>query len=215
MKHLITITVMLAIALFASCDKKNGKESDDDNNSSNENPTVVTKKYVVGNFYNENGIKGIVYKITDKESLHGMIISLDETNCGWAADLETEQVKTDAINMENGMKNMEKIKAIGIDKYPAFKWCDDQNKDGVTDWYFPASYELDDIYRVYADTALSFSDSIKAHGGRDFSPVIYWASDEIPPPSAPITAQTINFKDGHPNNETKTIKHSVRAVRAF
>jgi hypothetical protein len=216
MKHLITITIMLAIALCASCDKKDGKGSDDDNNSSNDNPAIVTKKYVVGNFYNENGIQGIIYKL-DNDNQHGMIISLDEvTNCGWATDTAVEKVETQATNVENGMENMEKIKALGIDKYPAFKWCESKNKDGITGWYLPGSYELDDIYRVYANTALSFSDSIKTNGGIDFSPTYYWSSSEVSAAFPPvINAQTVNFQNGRMDNTIKSIKHSVRAVRAF
>ncbi|MDR0605739.1 MAG: DUF1566 domain-containing protein [Bacteroidales bacterium] len=216
MKHLITITVMLVIALCASCDKKGNNDDENGNNSSNGSSTTVTKKYVVGNFYNENGVQGIVYKITDKDSLHGMIISLDEiSNCKWIADTTLEKVETRATDGNNGMDNMDTIKMLNIDDYPAFKWCDSKNTNSVTGWYLPALNELDEIYRVYANTALSFSDSIKTNGGTDFSPLIYWSSTEVPPPSKPISAQTIDFNNGHSDNTPKRTPLSVRAVRAF
>jgi hypothetical protein len=219
MKHLITITVMLAIALCASCDKKNDKGSDDDNNTPPAvvpTPTPTTaKKYVVGNFYNENGIKGIIYKIIDEDSLHGMIVSLDETNCTWAIDSVTELVKTEATDEFNGMTNMEKIRLLGIDKYPAFKWCDDKNTNGVTGWYLPTSYELIDIYDSYINTAISFADSLKMNEGTDFSSVVYWGSNEIFPPNLPVNAQSVNFLNGEMITTAKNTKHAVRAVRAF
>lgn len=43
---------------------------------------VPEKRYKVGDLYNENGKKGIVFEV-DASGEHGKILSLEETKCGW------------------------------------------------------------------------------------------------------------------------------------
>ena len=68
------------------------------------------------------------------------LMSVDETRLAWS----TERITTNATNADDGMANMNTIKALNPDlsKYPAFKWCADYG----TDWYLPALNELKVIY---------------------------------------------------------------------
>jgi hypothetical protein len=215
MRRLILFTAMLTIAFCTSCDKNN-KGNDDDNKSPVDNPTYVAKKYVVGNYYNKDGIKGIVYKLNAGDT-SGMILSMDETTASWAKDIAIEKIQTDATNGEDGMENMKKIKTLDIDNYPAFKWCDNKNKDGITGWYLPATRELDEIYNAQNENVNSINDSIIAHGGVSLSSVEYWSSSEvgtvIPPVMNAYTLNFQNFVQGKIAKSTTTLY--VRAVRAF
>jgi hypothetical protein len=211
MKHFIAITIMLSIAFCASCEKKNNNGDDDDNKPPVGNP--VTVKYVIGNYYNVNGVQGIVYKL-NADSTKGMIVSLDESNVKWAKDTAIEGIKTEATDSDDGMLNMNKIKALGIDNYPAFKWCEQKNTNGVTGWYLPASHELYDILVVYNNSAVFINDSLTQNEGTTLNAVEYWSSTELPQ-TPPRQVINISFQSGGEIYTHKNDIRTVRAVRAF
>ena len=100
---------------------------------------VEQSKYVVGDQYNENGVKGEVAYMND--TLRYVIKEVGKA--AWS----TENVETGAIYVDDGMKNMAIIKKIPGWKnyYPAFALCDNLNSESVTGWYLPATKELDII----------------------------------------------------------------------
>ena len=87
---------------------------------------------------NKTGL-GIVFLEKTPYS-EGKMMSVAETRLAWS----TERITTNARNNDDGMANMNTIKALNSDlsKYPAFKWCADYG----TDWYLPALNELKVIY---------------------------------------------------------------------
>jgi len=207
MKRLITFTVVFTVVFCTSC-----KEKPDNGGGGGEDTTVVIppKKYVIGGYYNVNGVEGIVYKIIGEDSTKGMIVSLDETDARWGNNVETG-----AIDADNGQKNMEKIKAKGIEDYPAFKWCDDK-KNG---WYLPAQNELWDVAKIHRD----IQDSLEVYGGNKLSSASdYWSSTERFNPGAPAgteyqSAYTVRLSDAFisPDGVDRTTVRKVRAVRSF
>lgn len=167
MKRLITFTFIFALVCCTSCKEK---KPDDGKGTDTTSVTPTVKKYVIGSYYNENGVQGIVYKV-DAEGLHGMLVSLDESNLAWAIDAVTATIQTDASDADDGKKNVEKIKAKGIENYPAFKWCDDKKGE----WYLPASNELSDLCMLYQ----SLQDSLAAYQGVKLDGTSnYWSSQE-------------------------------------
>ena len=90
---------------------------------------TTSAPYAIGDLYYENGVSGVVYKITIGGS-HGMIVSVQETESVWSTVYET----TGCLDLSNGMNNMNTIKKIAgwENKYPAFKWCNDFNTGGVS-----------------------------------------------------------------------------------
>lgn len=46
------------------------------------------------------------------------------------------------------MNNTDVIKQLTDweSRYPAFKWCDDLNRNGVSGWYLPSINELKELY---------------------------------------------------------------------
>ncbi|HOF15868.1 MAG TPA: DUF1566 domain-containing protein [Bacteroidales bacterium] len=126
--------------------------------------------YKIGDVYSENGTVGIVYKVSD-DGAHGMIVSLNEFEGAWG-----DTIVVNTKDSVNGVKNMEVIrkKADWQKKYPAFYWCDNKNKDGITGWYMPAKNELEEILkqRGKINEVLATIGAISMFGKN------YWSSTE-------------------------------------
>ena len=68
---------------------------------------MTANAYNVGDFYNKNGVKGIVIKV-DVSGEHGLIMSLDRFNGKWCSDKKAK-FETNAFFEDDGQKNMEAI----------------------------------------------------------------------------------------------------------
>ncbi len=99
--------------------------------------------YKLFDFYNRKGIQGIVVDV-DETGQHGWIVSLDEVKLEWCtAPMGTywpaSESKTDAaVNLKGVLAVDPTLKA-----FPAMKWCNDKNKDGIMGWEMPASNTLE------------------------------------------------------------------------
>ena len=106
---------------------------------------VNAKTYKVGDYYEENGLKGLVVRV-DASGEHGLIMSLDKCAKKWL-DEGDEKFSTNAYYEDDGEKNMEVIQKYinengkSWSMFPYFEWCRSLG-DG---WYAPASEELKDI----------------------------------------------------------------------
>ena len=105
---------------------------------------AAQKAYKIGDYYNEGGMKGIVFYVS-ADGKKGKIISLEEGDpfCGTTWSKINEY--TGATSTTDGRINMQRIQAISgwREKYPAFAWCADMGED----WYIPASDELIDLVK--------------------------------------------------------------------
>lgn len=103
------------------------------------NASNTEKTYKVGDYYNENGMQGVVFEV-DATGKHGKIVSLRGTYNEWTTN-DNEQKRTiGATDKYDGRKNMEAVKRISNWRslYPAFAWCTDLGEG----WYIPAIEEL-------------------------------------------------------------------------
>lgn len=119
--------------------------------------------------YDVDGVKGIVISLDEgSEGKHGWIVSLDETYCKWwtgtGAPIIYPQDKDNAIN------NLNAVKAIDptLEAFPAMKWCDAKNVDGIEGWVLPAHNTL----KIFGQLALknpstrdAFNQAVKNAGG--------------------------------------------------
>jgi hypothetical protein len=119
--------------------------------------TPTSAPYSIGDIYFENGIAGVVYKVTNN-GMNGMIVALTGTYCEWATKYE----ETGATDLYNGVNNMNAVKQIENwqSYYPPFVWCESLNTGGVTGWYIPSINEMADLYA-------GFSGLSKWPGGAD------------------------------------------------
>jgi len=181
MKKLIIL--LLPFAFVCSCGKV---EQWNDYNT-------TLPPYEVGDIYNSDGKKGIVFYVTDGGQ-HGKIFSFDKTECYWS----TENVETGATDENDGMANMRKIQSIldWHEKYPAFAWCADKGAD----WYLPAINELKTMYESNILKKLSFEK-------------YYWSSNEY---EVDWCAWLVDMYDGSTSYVRKSEDRLyVRAVCAF
>ena len=109
--------------------------------------TQSSKTYKVGDYYNENGKKGIVFEVWDG-GRHGKIVSLDETKVAWDSRVGWDGNKT--INGSTTYANSESDGKANTDKlmsrydksyYAAAEWC--RNKGAS--WYLPSKSDLETI----------------------------------------------------------------------
>ena len=196
-------------------------------------PAPTSKPYTLGDIYYENGVMGVVYKISNGGN-NGMIISMNNILCQWSAD----EYLVGCLDHNNGANNMNTIKQIAgwETRFPAFKWCEDLNTGGVTGWYLPASNELKDLYTGFAgldyfpgviagqeDTNVAerakFNHNLLYYDGSDLERLrAYGASDEYEPEiqgeycSKAYFGQMYNAAVG---GRTKTFTSRFHAVRAF
>jgi hypothetical protein len=172
-------------------------------------PSLQTSPpYAVGSIYSVDGVRGVVYKISDNGT-HGMILSLYETQCTWA----TVNDELGCSDEDDGMNNMDLVKQHSgwPNRFPAFKWCDDLNTDGVSGWYLPARHEITELHTAAQACRDQMEESLLYHGGDAIGEGIYWSSCEY----SNYSAWSHVSDTGHQTNSLKSRSYSVRAVKAF
>ncbi|MDR3327944.1 MAG: hypothetical protein LBT04_07495 [Prevotellaceae bacterium] len=111
-------------------------------------PPSNGKVYRTGNLYNENGVRGIIYKVS-KDGQHGMIFSMqavDKKMRNWCSD-NSYYEETQAYSTTDGMYNMQQIEnyiAAGNanwDDFPMFQWA----RSLGYGWYLPAVDEVREL----------------------------------------------------------------------
>ena len=152
----ITLFLVLTVILYSSCIK--------------DFQPVTINPYEVGDYYSEAGVMGIVYKVSD-DGAHGMIVSLSEVALPWGDTLYYKINDT-----VNGVLNMNKVKEIPDwqKKFPAFYWCDNKNRNGISGWYLPAKNEYEEILKQ----RIILNKTLLSIGAKSFSGKNYWTSTE-------------------------------------
>ena len=162
--------ILFCLTACGGDDKENGEAGGNGGGTGGENGGDTPREYVVGDLYDADGVKGIVFEVSGK---HGKIISLEEKECYWSS---RPDVQTRAWDEDDGMANMRKIKAIPNwrSEYQAFAWCDGMNTNGVTGWYLPAANELASLHAHYYEVA----DALEKHKCQWLRNEYYWTSTE-------------------------------------
>ena len=109
-------------------------------------PVSAAKTYKVGDLYDENGKRGVVFEVS-ADGKHGKIVSFNETKLKWAnSEFDSWEEEIGADSETNGAVNMAVVQCIPNwrEKYPAFAWCADLGEG----WYLPAINELKAIYSI-------------------------------------------------------------------
>ena len=104
------------------------------------NNTTTCGPYKVGDYFHENGLKGVVFEVAT-DGMSGKILSLEEGEYLQYAKSDGEVRRwLGATDKKNGANNMAKVKKRPNWKtnYPAFAWCAEQGEG----WYLPAIEEL-------------------------------------------------------------------------
>lgn len=116
-------------------------------------------RYIIGDIYNANGLKGLVVYV-DNTGSHGLIMSLQADGSRWSkgGDLKTE---TESMDVKDGQKNFEAIERYinetggSWDDFPLFKWA----KSLGEGWYIPANAELELIAKAINGGSMAYNES--------------------------------------------------------
>lgn len=100
---------------------------------------ITVGPYKVGDFFNENGNKGIVFEV-DESGMNGKIVSMTQSFLDWATDSLYFSNHIGLFDENDGESNFMIIKGINDwqELFPAFEWCSKWG-DG---WYLPAINEM-------------------------------------------------------------------------
>ena len=166
------------------------------------------RAYAPGDFYNENGVKGVVFHLLDEEGTSGYIMSMDEAYLEWS----TEYVWANCTS-GRGEWNTEDMLKLGADKYPAAKWCVEHGNG----WYMPSSKELNYMWNAVSNGTHVFDEEfIKLYNDKLDDPIsmdYYWSSNE----TSEDMAEVVAFIDQSVVclNPVKTSCFNVRAIYKF
>ena len=182
------------------------------------------KRYAVGDYYDFNGVKGVVCKVTE-DGLHGMVVSLDEVMIPWSVFRKPDLRTVGAVDRTDGRVNMEIVaryiaeNGLSWDDFPAFKWCREQGEG----WYRPA---IDEVLangnnfnggtRMHYDRQARnrFNDALKEHGGKRMDRLVYYFSSTEQDEKSVYTSH-MDMKPPYVVGIPKYNKFLVRAVHLF
>lgn len=182
------------------------------------------KRYAVGDYYDFNGVKGVVCKVTE-DGLHGMVVSLDEVMIPWSVFRKPDLRTVGAVDRTDGRVNMEIVaryiaeNGLSWDDFPAFKWCREQGEG----WYLPAIDEMLAIgnnfnggTRMHYDRQARnrFNDALKEHGGKRMDRLVYYFSSTEQDEKSVHTSH-MDMKPPYVVGIPKYNKFLVRAVHLF
>ncbi len=146
----------------------------------------VPKQYKVGDLYDYNGVKGIVWSV-DESGQHGMIVSLGSIMLRWSEFRKPELRCVGADDRMDGRANMAAVERyiaennLSWSDFPAFEWCRSLGEG----WYLPSIDELLSLghshnggsrmeFNRKARTA--FNDALKDAGGNRLDGKIFYFS---------------------------------------
>ena len=199
-----TFTRIRAIAKFGNGASSNSYSN---NNYSSSNYSSSGRTYKVGDLYNENGLKGVVFEVS-ADGRSGKIVHLEKSrnSLNWSNESESKRT-IGANNLYDGEKNMAAVKQVPgwKDKYPLFAYCDNLGSG----WYIPAKAELEAIYKNKALIEPRLTDKFT-----DW----YWyfsSTESNTKESGVECAYDVSMKTGGNLNTRKNYSSFARAVAKF
>lgn len=171
---------------------------------------TVKQGYEIGQIIDFDGVKGIVFWLTDGDTA-GKAASFDEVLGLLWGDRE---LNCNAHSEDDGEDNTNKIKEVGIEYHPAAKWCIEHGKG----WYLPACNEGIEL----VTKAGILNPILTANGGttiKDSAYDWYWSSTEgESAPDAEVICFYGGTSSGHSYGDFKRYPeydNLTRAVRKF
>ena len=182
------------------------------------------RRYEIGEYYNENGIQGVVCSLNE-ERTHGLVISLDERYLTWSSFDKSDARLIGTDDMDDGRVNMEKVAAYiaanggSWDDFPAFQWCREHGEG----WYLPAvneilaagnNYNGGSRMKYNRQARNRFNEALKSHGGKRMDRLAYYYSSTEKNEKMALTSHM----DMEPPFVVEIAKHTkflVRAVHRF
>ena len=198
-KFLLLFSAILSIA---SCTENNDYKTDEDPQPE---PQPIQTIYEVGDLYNTDGIKGIVFRV-DEGGKSGLIASLTEPESmlAWGQEF----IETGSTIKTSGEQNTAIIYTLPNwkQKYPAFVWC----KSLGSGWYIPAIDELQELITV--SKSEKFVNNLKSVNATPFATTgNYLSSTEMDQ----WWIYLVNAANATQSANYKQYTYNVRAIHTF
>lgn len=156
----------------------------------------VVGDYAVGDLYDVDGVKGVIFGFKDKHTYddegniaetktYAYIMSMDQTALAWS----TESVWCNCVS-DYGDCNTEDMLRFGTspDKYPAAQWCIAHGEG----WFMPSSDEMHLMWSAVSGGTYVFNEqSVALFNDKLDDPIVedfYWTSNEILEDMAEVVA---------------------------
>lgn len=195
---------------FVACNKYESPSSGSDTPL----PHHVDPTYNIGDYFHNDTLAGIVFH-TYSAGLHGLMVSLDETQLAWC---ETNYVNslTGATNPYDGWRNTNILMTnYDLCHYPAIRWSHLRNTWHLVhqnylitsrQWFVPASSELEKLLQNQA----AVNTTLSSMGYPTLEGKTYWSSTEL----GTRSAAALQMQDSS-IAVIETVKDQVRYVRAI
>lgn len=181
--------------------------------------------YSIGDFYDKDGVKGIVALIYGNGE-HGVVISLEEACLPWSTLHRKKTKATGANSKHDGEANMRAIEQyiaqnnLSWEDFPAFKWCRDRGEG----WYLPSLNELWSAGTMYMGgtrTASNrkfrkrYNENMEAAGGVPLSNIMIYHSSTEDKDARYSYYSHMNSEPPYTNSGYKADDLFVRAFHKF
>lgn len=166
------VIYLITVLLYSSCNYLNPIElirNDDD---------IHLYDYYVDEFGNE-GI--VTYISTDSTDV--MVVSADEGYVSWGpVDCRIYTKKENLLGSELSMVMLQNAIFLNINRFPAFKWCNDKNSGkplNVASWMLPSEWEMRYMIAGAQCDLASLNEALINIGGTPIdADELYWTATE-------------------------------------
>lgn len=120
-------------------------------------PSAFAGRYQPGDYFDENGVRGIVIEV-DAEG-HGIVMSIAQANLRWCEFKKSDARAAGSRRPTRRSGQPGRLRPHGrrgkspVGDYPAFKWCRDLGEG----WYLPAINEVLRIGHLYNNGRIKFA----------------------------------------------------------
>lgn len=186
----------------------------------------VRKRFEVGEYYDRNGVRGVVCDVTP-DGLHGLVISMNEVTVTWCAKSLAEVSRRIGLDDKhdgeaNWAKLMEYVEKNKLDlrNFPPYAWCRSLGEG----WYLPSINELLTIAvnfnggnrAVFNRNARNkFNDALHEHGGDKMDRLMYYFSSTEADDAREVLSSHMSPEPPFIVSVGKAQKWLARAVHRF
>ena len=186
-------------------------------------PSAFAGRYQPGDYFDENGVRGIVIEV-DAEG-HGIVMSIAQANLRWCEFKKSDVVRLGLDDQHDGAVNqaafarMADEGKVRWEDYPAFKWCRDLGEG----WYLPAINEVLRIGHLYNNGRIKFdrkareqfNNRLKEHGGVKMDRLMYYFSSTEGDDAWTAMTTHMGIEPPFVEQTSKNISFLVRAMHKF
>lgn len=186
-------------------------------------PSAYAGRYQPGDYYDENGVRGIVIEV-DADG-HGIVMSIPQANLRWSEFKKSDAERLGLTDQHDGAVNQAAFARMAAEgkvrweDYPAFKWCRNLGEG----WYLPSINEMLRVGHLYNNGRVKFdrkareqfNERLKEHGGPKMDRLMYYFSSTEGDNAWTAMTSHMGVEPPFVEQTSKNISFLVRAMHKF